>query len=143
MDGGDAAPATTGDSGLTDTSSLPIAPVYGGAMYKFGPAVRIARKAFMSEQFYRRPDYGTDIPNPYVPKPMGPRGGIDVQRHMAGTGVPYSDALDLFKPGRLDIDKKAQPVRRPSRPVDPARQRKRGISAYRKMNKANVDGMDV
>jgi hypothetical protein len=70
---------------------------------------------------------------------MGPRGGIDVQRHMSGIGIPYTDPLDNFKPGRLDIDKKQQPVRRPSRPVDSSRQRKRGSAAYRKVNKENAD----
>jgi hypothetical protein len=126
---------TTGNSGI------PIAPVYGGAMvpYNFAPVIRTRKKEFLGEQFYKRPDYGTDVPNRFVPKPAGPRGGIDVQRHMAGVGIPYADPLDLFKPAGLDIDKRPQGVRRPSRPVDQSRQRKRGTAAYRKVNKDNVD----
>lgn len=143
--GGDAgaeAPAQD-SSGPTSTGDMPIAPVYAGAVatYSFRPLMRSLKKSLFSEQFYKRPDTAnnTDFHNPYVPSPMGPRGGIDVQRHMAGTGIPYSDPLDNFKPGHLEIEKKTQPVRRDSRPVDPSRQRKRGTSTYRKMNKDNID----
>lgn len=139
--GGDAGAPAQDSSGPTSTGDLPIAPVFGGAVsaYNFRPLMRSLRGALFSEQFYKRPDFGTDFRNPYVPKTAGPRGGIDVQRHMSGTGVPYTDPLDNFKPGRLDIDKKQASVRRPSRPIDTGRQRKRGTSAYRKMNKENTD----
>lgn len=141
MEGDGVSPPSSSDSGLTSTADLPIAPAYGGisAIYSFASAMRTGKKAFLSEQFYKRPDYGTDYPNPFVPHPRGPRGGIDVQRHMAGVGIPFADPLDNFKPGRIEIDKKQQPVRRPSRPIDSSRMRKKGTSAYRKMNKDNVD----
>lgn len=141
MEGASNSAPAQDSSGPTSTASMPIAPVYAGAMltYNFAPVLRTSKKEFMSEQFYQRPEYGTDYPNPFVPTPMGPRGGIDVQRHMSGIGIPYTDPLDNFKPGRLDIDKKQQPVRRPSRPVDSGRQRKRGSAAYRKVNKENAD----
>jgi hypothetical protein len=133
----------SGDGELTTTgnSGIPTAPVYGGAMvpYNFSPVLRTRKREFLSEQFYKKPDYGTDTPSPFVPKTAGPRGGIDVQRHMAGVGIPYADPLDLFKPAGVDIDKKPQGVRRPSRPVDTSRQRQRGTAAYRKVNKENVD----
>lgn len=138
-------PAPSGDSGPTTTSALPIAPVYAGssAVYNFAPVLRAVKKEFLSEQFYQRPDYGTDFPNPFVPHTVGPRGGIDVQRHMAGVGIPFADPLDNFKPGRLEIDKKPQPVRRPSRPIDSSRMRRKGSAIYRKMNKGNADaGVD-
>lgn len=143
MEGADAGAPAQDSSGLTSTGDMPIAPVYAGAMatYNFRPLMRSLKTSLFSEQFYKRPDTAndTDFRNPYVPHTMGPRGGIDVQRHMAGTGIPYSDPLDNFKPGHLEINKKSQPVRRDSRPVDPGRQRRRGVSAYRKMNKENTD----
>ena len=141
MAGEMASPSSSGASGPTTTSALPIAPVYGGAtaVYNFAPATRTSKKEFLSDQFYLRPDYGTDFPNPFVPHTMGPRGGIDVQRHMAGVGIPFADPMDNFKPGRLEIDKKQQPIRRPSRPIDSSRMRKRGTAAYRKMNRDNAD----
>lgn len=141
MEGEGFSPPSSSDSGPTSTADLPIAPVYGGisAIYSFAPAVRTGKKSFLSEQFYKRPDYGTDYRNPYVPNTRGPRGGIDVERHMAGVGIPFADPMDNFKPGRLEIDKKVQPVRRPSRPIDSSRMRKKGTSVYRKMNKDNID----
>lgn len=141
MEGEAPSPSPTGNSGPTTTAALPIAPVYGGvsAVYNFAPVLRTSKVQFLSEQFYKRPDYGTDVPSPFVPHTMGPRGGIDVQRHMAGVGIPFADPMDNFKPGRLEIDKKVQPIRRPSRPIDPSRMRKKGVSVYRKMNKDNQD----
>lgn len=141
MEGADAGAPAQDSSGPTSTGDLPIAPVFAGAVtaYNFRPLMRGLKTALFSEQFYKRPDYGTEFRSPYVPNPMGPRGGIDVQRHMSGTGIPYTDPLDNFKPGHLDIDKKPQPVRRPSRPIDTGRQRQRGTAAYRKVNKENVD----
>lgn len=141
MEGANASAPAVDSSGPTTSSDLPTAPVYAGGVpaFNFRPMMRSLKQALFSEQFYKRPDFGTEFRNPYVPKPMGPRGGIDVQRHMSGTGVPYTDPLDNFKPGRLDIDKPQQPVRRPSRPIDTGRQRKRGTAAYRKVNKENVD----
>lgn len=138
---GEASAPAQDSSGPTTTESMPIAPVYGGSMvaYNFSPALRTRKKEFLSEQFYQRQDYGTDYPSPYVPTPMSPRGGIDVERHMAGTGTPYSDPLDLFKSQGMDIDKKQEGVRRPSRPTDSSRQRQRGTSTYRKVNKENTD----
>ena len=140
MEGADAGAPAQDSSGPTSTADMPIAPVYGGAMvaYNFSPVIRSLKRSLFSEQFYKRPDFGTDYPNPYVPSPMAPRGGIDVQRHMSGVGIPYTDPLDNFKPGHLDIDKKPQPVRRPSRPIDTGRQRQRGTAAYRKVNKENM-----
>lgn len=138
--------ASSADSpvgGLTTTSSsgIPAAPVFAGAMvpYNFSPVLRTSKREFMSEQFYKHPDYGTEFKSPFVPKTKGPRGGIDVQRHMAGVGIPYSDPMDLFKAGRSDIDKKPQQVRRPSRPIDTGRMRKKGTAVYRKANKDNID----
>lgn len=134
-------PPSPDASGPTTTSGFPIAPVYAGAAvtYNFRPVLRATKAAFLGEQFYRNPNLGAEYINPYVPHTAGPRGGIDVQRHMAGTGIPFSDPLDLFKMGRSDIDKKRQPVRRPSRPLDSHRLRHKSESAYRKMNKDNVD----
>lgn len=139
MDG--EAPSPAQGAGPTTTTGFPIAPVYAGAsnIYNFAPALRTRKKEFFSEQFYKTPDFGTDFSSPYVPRPVGPRGGIDIQRHMAGVGVPYADPLDNFKPGRLEIDKKRQGVKRPSRPLDSSRMRRRGTSAYRRINKDNVD----
>ena len=141
MEGADASAPSQEMSGPTTTEGMPIAPVYAGSFspYNFRANTRSLKQSLFSEQFFKRQDYGTDFRNPYVPNPVGPRGGIDVQRHMSGVGIPFMDPLDNFKPGRLEIDKKPQPVRRPSRPVDQSRQRKRGTAAYRKMNKENVD----
>lgn len=135
-------PATQGSpAGLTTTSAVPIAPVFAGAtnLYNFAAVLRASRSQFLSEQFYKIPDVGTDFTNPYVPRPLGPRGGIDVQRHLAGVGIPFADPLDNFKMGHLEIDKKPTPVRRPSRPADPNRMRKKGAATYRRVNKQNAD----
>jgi len=140
MEGADAGAPAPGDSGTTSTVGFPIAPVFAGATpYNFKGNIKQLKLNLFSEQFFKRPDYGTEFNNPYVPTPVAPRGGIDVQRHMAGVGIPFADPLDNFKPGRLEIDKKPTPVRRPSRPVDTGRQRKRGTAAYRKVNKENID----
>lgn len=141
MEGADAVAPAQDSSGPTSTADMPIAPVYAGAVaaYNFKPLMRGMKSFLFSEQFYKRPDFGTEYPNPYVPAPKGPRGGIDVQRHMSGVGIPFTDPLDNFKPGRVEIDKAPTPVRRPNRPLDSGRQRQRGTSAYRKMNKENID----
>ena len=141
MEGADSGAPAQDSSGPTSTGDMPIAPVFAGAVapYNFRGNIKQLKQGLFSEQFYKRPDFGTDFNNPYVPATAGPRGGIDVQRHMSGVGIPFSDPLDNFKPGRLEIDKKPQPVRRPSRPIDTGRQRKRGTAAYRKVNKENVD----
>lgn len=142
MEGEVASPPAQGDSeGPTTTSALPIAPVFAGAsaIYDFSGYLKNRKSALMSEQFFKAPDVGTDYSNPYVPRPKGPQGGIEIQRHMSGVGIPFMDPLDNFKPGRLEIDKKPTPVRRPSRPSDPNRMRKKGAAAYRKANKDNVD----
>lgn len=142
MDGEAPSPPTQGESaGPTTTSAMPIAPVFAGAMvsYNFRDVLRATKQQLLSEQFYKRYDPGTDIKNPYVPAPAGPRGGIEVQRHMAGIGIPFMDPLDNFKPGRLEINKRSSPVRRPSRPLDSSRIRKKGAAVYRKNNKENID----
>ena len=141
MEGADASAPSQDASGPTTSADMPIAPVYAGSFtqYNFKGNLRNVKRSLFSEQFYKKQDYGTEYRNPYVPNPVGPRGGIDVQRHMAGVGIPFADPLDNFKPGRLEIDKTPQPVRRPSRPVDQSRQRKRGTAAYRKANKDNID----
>jgi hypothetical protein len=140
------APVPSGNGELTDTvsSGIPVAPVYAGAAlsYSFAPMLRSRRQEFRSQQMYRHPDFGTEFRNPYVPRPAGPKGGYDMERHLAGTGQMYEDPLDLFKPQSNTMDKKPQGVKRPNRPSDPSRQRQRGTSAYNKVNKENKDGSD-
>ena len=90
MEGASNSAPAQDSSGPTSTASMPIAPVYAGAMvsYNYSPDLRTSKKEFMSEQFYQRPEYGTDYPSPFVPTPMGPRGGIDVQDILTtGTAV--------------------------------------------------------
>lgn len=142
MNGEAPSPSAQGETaGPTTTSALPIAPVFAGVsdIYNFRDLLRTVKKEMLSEQFYKQPDYGTELKNPYVPAPMGPRGGIEVQRHMAGVGIPFADPLDNFKPGRLAIDRPSSPVRRPSRPLDSSRIRRKGSAMYRKNNKDNID----
>ena len=151
-DGGDAgAPSVEGaeesapaqeKQGPTTTKDMPIAPVYSGsyAPYNFGVVERSRKKAFIaSQEAYRHLDYGTDLPRPFIPAMAGPKGGIDVNRHLAGNGIPYADPLDLFKSQPNTMDRKPQGVRMNNRPVDPSRQRQRGTSEYRKLNKENTD----
>lgn len=144
--GAPAAP-TSANQGLTTTESgIPIAPVYAGAAveYDFSPVTRNRKSEFDSQQMYRHPDFGTEFKNPYVPRTMGPRGGIDMVRHMSGTGQIYEDPLDLFKPQNSNIDRKPEGVKRPNKPQNANRQRDRGASAYRKVNKENTDaGVDM
>jgi hypothetical protein len=134
-------PAQGDSAGPTTTSALPIAPVYAGAspIYDFSGYLRSRRAEMMSDQFYKTPDLSAEYENPYVPHPMGPRGGIEIQRHMSGVGIPFMDPLDNFKPGRLEINKKSSPVRRPYRPIDTGRMRKKGAAAYRRANRENAD----
>jgi len=151
-DGGDAsAPSVAGaetstptqeQNGPTTTADMPIAPVYAGsyAPYNFSVVTRSRRQTFMESQAtHRHMDYGTDIPNPFVPAMQGPKGGIDMNRNLAGNGIPYEDPLDLFKSQPNTMDRKPEGVKRPNRPTDPSRQRQRGTSEYRKLNKDNVD----
>lgn len=128
--------------GPTTTADMPIAPVYAGsyAPYNFGAVKRSRKQEFMESQAaHRHNTFGISVPSPYVPAMMGPKGGIDVNRHLAGTGVQYEDPLDLFKPQPNTIDRKPEGVKRPNRPTDPSRQRQRGTAEYRKLNKDNLD----
>lgn len=131
-----------GQENLTTTQSgIPIAPVFGGAMatYNFKPVLRKRKEEFQSQQKYRQHDYGTEFRNPYIPRMQGPKGGVDANRHLSGTGQIYDEPLEFFKAQTNNLDKTPSGVRRPSRPADPNQQRKRGAAAYRKNNKANVD----
>lgn len=143
MEGADSgAPASDSGNGLTTTQSgIPIAPVYAGAgvLYNFSGMTRSRRAEFRESQKYRQRDYGTEYRNPYVPTPRGPRGGIDISKNMAGTGELYDDPLDGFRSESLNIDRRPTPIRRPSRPQDSSRQRRKSTSIYRKANPSNED----
>ena len=141
MDGAPNAPTAS----VTTSGDLPVAPVYAGApVYSFAQAVRIRTREFLSEREYQRPDLSGEYASPFVPRTRGPRGGIEIQRNMAGIGIPFADPLDLFRMGRLEIDKKPTGVRRPSRPMDSSRMRHLGTSVYRNANKENIDyGKDM
>lgn len=153
MEGGDAtadasAPSAEGsegsdNEGLTSTSSgIPIAPVYAGygMGYNFSSVYRSRRKEFRDSTQAQRPvDYG-EYANPYADTLRGPAGRI-MRRNMSGIGEIYTDPLDNFKPQPNKMDKKPASVKRPSRPVDTGRMRKKGLSAYRKDNPANEDGI--
>lgn len=134
--------APSPDSGTTSTAGFPIAPVYAGAEpYNFAQ-MRVSRRASFHEaqQSYRFMDFGTDFVNPLVPRMVEPKGGIDMNRHLAGNGQIFDDPLDLFKAQPNKIDRMpSSAVRRPSRPQDPNRLRQRGAAAYRKVNRENVD----
>lgn len=141
-EGADTSAPAQDSSGPTTTADMPIAPVYAGAMapYNFGAVRRSRKEAFMlSQAQFRAMDYGTDYPSPYVPAMMGPKGGIDMNRNLAGTGQMYEDPLDLFKAQPSTIDRKPEGIRRPTRSTDQTRQRLRGTSAYQKVNKENAD----
>lgn len=142
MEGADASAPAQDSSGPTTTADMPISPVYAGSVapYNFKAVTRSRKQSFMESQAaHRHVDYGTDYPNPFVPAMRGPKGGIDMNRHLSGTGEQYEDPLDLFKAQPNKIDRKPAGVRRPSRPTDPTRIRQKGTSAYRKVNKENTD----
>lgn len=151
MEGGAEGASTTdsnagGEGGqetpLTSTQSgIPIAQVYAGAGF-FSGMIRSRRQQFHeTQQNYRRPDYGTDMRNPYVGRMRAPRGGIDQKRQMSGLGVGYTDALDLFKDQKSGIDRRSNGVVRRYRQQDPMRRRGQGIRAYQSVNKENKDGI--
>lgn len=141
-EGTEASPPVQENSGPTTTSDMPIAPVYGGAFapYNFGVVKRSRKQAFMESQaMHRHADYGTDYPSPFVPAMAGPKGGIDMNRHLSGTGETHEDPLDFFKAQPNKMDRQPEGLRRPNRSPDTGRQRKRGTSAYLKVNKENMD----
>jgi len=150
MEGGDATASTDAPSaegsdneGLTSTSSgIPVAPVYSGfgMGYNFSSVYRSRRKEFRDSTQAQRPvDYG-EYTNPYADTLRGPAGRV-MRRNLSGIGEVYTDPLDNFKAQPNKMDRKPPAVRRPSRPVDTGRMRKKGLSAYNKSNPANEDGI--
>ena len=65
----DSTDAPSGELTMTSNSGIPVAPVFAGAMvpYNFSPVMRTSKREFLSEQFYKHPDYGTEFTSPFVP----------------------------------------------------------------------------